>query len=213
MQNWSYSRYGTWKKCPALLKFQTESPERPPTPPAAQRGQDLHKAAEVFILGETEFLPDLLEYYRDFFVVLREADALPELQMAVDSTWKPLEFDDPSRWWRGVFDCVVEGGDRIVIFDWKTGQEYGDHRDQREIYASAYHGLNAEELPIEVMHVYFDKKLNTVSVFQPDDIDPLRKKWEGQIEVMFNDTRMMPNPGYHCRFCHFRRDNGGPCQF
>lgn len=211
--NWSYSRYGTWKKCPALLKFQSEATERAPTPPAAQRGQDLHKAAELFILGKTDELPELLEYYRKFFEHLRDACAMPELQMAVDQNWKPLEFDDPNRWWRGVFDCVIHGPDKIIIFDWKTGQEYVDHRDQREIYAAAYHGNNIAEVPIEVMHVYFDKKLNTLSIFNPGDVPEIRKRWENNVNDMFSDTRMMPNPGWHCRSCHFRRDNGGPCQF
>lgn len=213
MPNWSYSRYGTWKKCPALLRFQSEATEKPPTPPAAQRGLDLHKAAEKFILGETNELPDLLEYYRGFLVLLRENEAVPELQMAVDHEWNPLDFDDPNRWWRGVLDCVLETKTVLTIFDWKTGQEYDDHRDQREIYAAAYHANNINDVPIKVMHVYFDKKLNTITEFRPDDIPEIRKKWEGNIEQMFNDTRMAPNPGWHCRSCHFRRENGGPCQF
>lgn len=213
MQNWSYSRYGTWKKCPALLRFQSETEERAPTPPAAQRGQDLHKNVELFIAGDTDKLPDLLEYYRGFLEALREYDAKPELGMAVDKDWNPMDFEHPNRWWRGVLDCVVEGEDKIVIFDWKTGQEYGDHRDQREIYAAAYHGFNEEDVPIEVMHVYFDKKVNTISTFQPDDIPDIRKKWESNVEQMFADKRMAPNPGFHCRFCHFRRENGGPCAF
>jgi len=211
--NWSYSRYGTWKKCPALLRFQNEALERPPIPPAAQRGLDLHKAAELFILGETDELPDLLEYYRGFLVLLRTHEAVPELKLAVDSEWNALDFEDPNRWWRGVLDCVLEGKSNITIFDWKTGQEYDDHRDQREIYAAAYHGSNINDVPIKVMHVYFDKKLNTITEFRPDDIPEIRKRWENNVDMMFSDTRMAPNPGWHCRSCHFRRENGGPCQF
>jgi hypothetical protein len=213
MNNWSYSRYSTWKKCPALLKYQMETTERAPTPPAAQRGLDFHKAAELFILGETNELPELLEYYRGFFVSLRENDAAPELQLAVDETWNPLAFDDPSRWWRGILDCVVEQPDKIIVFDWKTGQEYDDHRDQREIYAAVYHANNDKDVPIQVMHVYFDKKLNSMSEYRPDDIPKIRKQWEGNVEKMFSDTRMAPNPGWHCRSCRFSRFQGGPCQF
>lgn len=209
--NWSYSRYGTWKKCPALLKYQSEATERPPTPPAAQRGLDLHKAAELFIDQSTDDLPNLLEYYRDFFLRLREAEAVPELKRAVDKDWKIVEFEDLNRWWRGILDCRVRAPDVIMIFDWKSGNEYDDHRDQREIYA-AVEELK-EDLPIQVTHVYFDKKHNVTSEFKPDDIPNIRKKWESNVEMMFNDTRMAPNPGYYCRSCHFSRWNGGPCQF
>lgn len=213
VKNWSYSRYGTWKKCPALLRFQSEATEKAPTPPAAQRGVDIHKSAELFLLKELEELPEILEYYRGFFEKLLEVSAMPEVKMAVDQNWKPLEFDDENRWWRGILDCVVHSKDKIIIFDWKTGQEYSDHRDQREIYAATYHGNNVEGVPIEVMHVYFDKKLNTVSVFRPEEIADIRKKWVNNVDAMFSDTRMAPNPGWHCRSCHFRRENGGPCQF
>jgi len=28
-----------------------------------------------------------------------------------------------------------------------------------------------------------------------------------------NDDIFAPNPSYACRWCHFRKNNGGPCQW
>ena len=211
LSNWSYSRYGTWKKCPALLKFQMEDNTPRESHPAAARGTDIHKNVEEYILGKAE-LGDGLRYYQEFFDTIRDSGAIPELPLALDASWSPVDWDDPDRWWRGVLDCVIEGEDLVYIYDWKTGQEYGDHREQREIYAAAYFSVNPKPNTV-VIHCYLDKKQNTVSNFPADSIPKIRKDWEVKIQEMFNDTRMVPNPGFHCRFCHFRRNNGGPCQF
>lgn len=212
MNNWSYSRYGTWKKCPAQLRFQMESVEQAPQHPAAARGQDIHKSVEEYILGNVRELPDNLVYYKDFFDHIREQGAIPEMPIALTVGWTPTEWDDPNRWWRGVLDCVVEFKDHVIIYDWKTGQEYGDHRDQREIYAAAFHSYKPTEHIISI-HCYLDKKQNTISRFTAEDIPAIKKTWEEKVGEMLNDKRMVPNPGFYCRFCHFRRDNGGPCHF
>ena len=212
MKNWSYSRYSTWKKCPALLKFQMEATEPAPSHPAAQRGTDLHAVIEQYLLGKGK-LPLELDYYRPFFDHIRNEGAQPEVPLSVDSEWRPIGWDDPGRWWRGILDCVVETEDECYIFDWKTGNEYGDHRDQREIYAAAKFSHDSEYPEITVIHVYLDKKQNTVSRFTPEDIPAIQRGWTVRIEEMFNDKRMAPNPGFYCRTCHFRRDNGGPCHF
>jgi hypothetical protein len=180
--------------------------------PAAKRGQDLHKNIEDYLLGKVDLMMELA-YYRPFLDTIKSHGAEPELPLALTSDWKPTDWDNENRWWRGVLDCVVEDGPQAMIFDWKTGQEYGDHVDQREIYAAAFDSCRPEFQAYKVIHVYVDKKLNTVSNFTPEDLPKIRKKWEENVDKMFNDKRMPPNPGFYCRSCQFRRDNGGPCVF
>ena len=211
LTNWSYSRYGTWKKCPAQLKFSMEHTGEREQHPAAARGQSMHKNIEDYLLGKVELMLELA-YYHEFLTAIRD-EAVPELPLALDAAWSPVDWDDPDRWWRGILDCVIELDGVPYIYDWKTGNEYGDHRDQREIYAAAYDSASGPFEDIVVIHCYLDKKQNTVSHFKNEDLPPIRKKWEKNIEEMFNDKAMVPNPGFHCRFCQFRRDNGGPCQF
>lgn len=189
-----------------------ETKDEQPVHPAARRGTDIHSSIEEYLLGKGK-LPLELDYYRPFFDKLRDEGAQPELPLSVNSEWEPSGWDDPNRWWRGILDCVVETEDECIIFDWKTGNEYGDHRDQREIYAGAMFAHTKGYPEYTVIHVYLDKKQNTVSHFQAGVIPKIQSAWKEKVAPMLADERMVPNPGFHCRFCNFRRDNGGPCPF
>jgi hypothetical protein len=213
LSNWSYSRYSTWKKCPAKLKFQHEFPKPRETEGAAYRGTLIHSLIEKFLMGDTDELGDELEYYRPYFLKLREAKVIPELPIAITKDWKVTQWDDEGRWWRGVLDAVVQDENETIVIDWKTGQEYKDHRDQREIYATTYGAIDDSRPWIKVIHTYLDKKKNTFTLFHQDDLPALRKDWEGRIDEMFNDEALIPNPGFHCRYCPYSRDAGGPCKF
>ena len=213
LTNWSYSRYGTWKKCPALLKFQMEDAGPRVSHPAAARGTLIHKQIEDYLTGAIEQLDDGLGYYHEYLENLRFCNPQPELPLAVDAQWNALAFDDQARWWRGVLDCVAQTKDTSIIIDWKTGQEYPDHREQREIYAAAYAAMPDCQDWIMVIHTYLDKKQNTSTTYHRDDIPKLRVKWEEKIEVMFNERTFAPNPGFYCRSCPYRAEAGGPCVF
>ena len=39
----------------------------------------------------------------------------------------------------------------------------------------------------------------------------LKALWEQNVKPMFKDEIFAPLPSYMCRWCHFRKDNGGPC--
>lgn len=212
IRNWSYSRYSTWKKCPALLRFQIEYPMPRVSSPAMDRGTMIHKLFERYVLGEIEELGDF-EYYRDYLDKLREANATPEHPIALDKDWKPVGWNDENRWWRGVLDLVVMAPTEVIVIDWKTGNEYADHRDQREVYAAAYNAIDSSKEWVRVIHTYVDKKQNTFSLYHADDLPALRKDWEAKVEEMFNDKHFVPNPGYHCRNCQYSRWNDGPCKF
>lgn len=41
----------------------------------------------------------------------------------------------------------------------------------------------------------------------------LQKKFTKMVQPMFNDTRFDPTPNRNCRFCHYRKSNGGPCKY
>lgn len=211
LKDWSYSRYSTWKKCPALLRFQTLAAEKPPMHPAAERGVRMHKNIEMFLLGESELIPEL-SYYHAFLTHLREQKAVPEVPIALDRNWQPVEWDSPERWVRLVLDAVLPYPTMPVIYDWKTGKEYPDHRDQREIYAISYHSILPAERS-QVYHTYLDTRQNTTTVFSVTDIPGLRQKWEIRAGEMLADREFVPNPGFYCRTCHFSRGNGGPCRF
>ena len=211
LTNWSYSRYGTWKKCPAILRFDQTSTKPREVHPAAERGTNVHKIVEDYLLAQGD-LPDEFVYYRSFLDGLREQGAIPEQQLAIDKNWNQVEWDDPNRWWRGILDASLLLPDFAVIYDWKTGGEYADHREQREIYAAAYHACHPVKT-VQVFHVYFDKKQITHGTFFDHEMEDLRGRWEGRIAPMLADDQLVANPGYYCRTCRHSRWNNGPCKF
>lgn len=211
LKDWSYSRYSTWKKCPRKLLFSMTIEGEKVTTPAMDRGTDKHSEIENFLLGTGDLSADL-EYYREFLTHLKGSGAVPEMPIAIDANWKMTGWKSNTRWWRGVLDCVVETDDYTCIYDWKTGNEYDDHREQREIYAAAYHSVFPVK-HIRVFHVYIDKKQNTTRLYDENDIEELKNLWVKRVEPMFNDKHFIPNPGFHCRFCQYRAEAGGPCAF
>ena len=50
-------------------------------------------------------------------------------------------------------------------------------------------------------------------VISRDEALKLQKKFTKQVQPMFNDTRFDPTPNNGCRFCHYRKSNGGPCKY
>lgn len=212
IKDWSYSRYGTWKQCPAKLKFAMEDKGPRVSHPAAERGTGIHKMFENYLLGEFNDLSTDFSYYIPFLEALKAQKAVPEMPIALDVDWKPVAWDAPNRWWRGVLDCVVQEPEVVHVYDWKTGNEYADHREQREIYAAAVHSII--DVPyVRVFHVYVDKKQNTTTLFHRDDMPDLKESWKDRVAPMFADEAFVPNPGWHCRSCQYRSENGGPCPF
>jgi hypothetical protein len=41
----------------------------------------------------------------------------------------------------------------------------------------------------------------------------LADDWEDKTRPMLNDTIFAPKPGNACRWCHWKKSNGGPCKF
>ena len=61
---------------------------------------------------------------------------------------------------------------------------------------------------------FIDKK-KTVN-YKPFDNKALRTM-QMDLEFQFlrieQDTIFAPNPGYLCNYCHYRKNNGGPCKW
>ena len=50
-------------------------------------------------------------------------------------------------------------------------------------------------------------------VFKRSDVPALEKLWAKRIKPMLADKRFLPKPNNKCRWCHFRKENSGPCRF
>ncbi len=214
-ESWSYSRYGMHKQCPKKYKFAVvdglEVPWLKEGP--AYRGTLIHQMFEDYLNGTIDNLSSEFDYYEGFLDSMKEGETYPEITLAFTKDWKPCKWDADDRWFRCILDALTLHEDTAVIYDWKTGKEYPDHASQREIYAVAVNAAYPEIENIECYHVYLDGKSLTKSVYSKDQLPAIREQWESKVQRMFDDQWYPANPSWLCRYCHFRRENSGPCQF
>ena len=215
-ETWSYSRYGTYKQCPRKYKYSVVDalPQPRLTEGPAFRGIGIHKMFETYLLDDLDELSSEFDYYTEFLNEMKAQDKMyPEIKLAFTREWKPCEWDADDRWFRCILDALTLHEGKAVIYDWKTGREYPDHASQREVYAVAVNAAYPELYEIECYHVYLDSKALTKSVFSRDQIPAIRERWEAKVQMMFDEQWYPANPSWLCRYCHFRRENGGPCEF
>lgn len=215
-ESWSYSRYGVYKQCPRKYKYQVVDALPVPrlTEGPAFRGIGIHGMFEQYLLGTIDNLSSEFDYYTSFLDELKSQDKMfPEIKLAFTREWEPCKWDADDRWFRCILDVLTIHENSAAIYDWKTGKEYPDHANQREVYAVAVNAAYPDLEEIECYHVYLDGKSLTKSVFHRDQIPAIREKWEDKVQLMFYEQWYPANPSWLCRYCHFRKDNSGPCEF
>lgn len=233
--SWSFSRYNVYRECPykAKLKFIDKLEE--PGSDAMERGNRIHKDAEDFIKGKKKTLPkelklvgEIVKACRDFFKKRKkDEDAVCEDTWAFTLAWARTRWDD----WKNCASRIkldfahveVRGKKRILIItDWKSGKfkerKNEEYVEQLELYALAGLLLYPDVDEVWPRLVYTDQNITYPKKegeikYTHKDTERLKVTWHKRTSPMLRDTKFAPRPGDHCRFCHFRADNGGPCKF
>ena len=236
---WSWSRFNDHRRCAfyAMLKYLKKLPE--PGGPALDRGQAIHKMAEDYVKGDLAALPPELKLFKEEFAYLRKIKANTEGQLAVDRNWKPVDWFSKDAWLRVITDArYEEPGDpsRVVAIDYKTGKIYEENDEQLSLYSPALfaHYPKAEELTLKLYYldqgeeriyryarggiakpqtVKAKKRGGAPTVEKAPSSVLLQRQWTEKSYPIMTDKKFTPTPNEKCRFCHFRKANGGPCKF
>lgn len=210
---WSLSSLGTYEKCGLKYRFRyvEKIPEQRST--QANRGVDNHAIVEGYLNGNISDLPDNLSFYKAFLEGLKQYEIYPEHRISLTRQWTPTTWGAENAWFRGILDLKLRKGDEAIVYDWKTGKIYPDHDDQKSIYSLATFSENPSLLRVRAVHVYFDLNKNREQTFDRGEVHQLRKHWEDRVAKLEQDPQYIANPGFHCRYCSYRRENGGPCNF
>lgn len=152
----------------------------------------------------------------------KQPDMFCEENWGFNNKWEVVDYFDWTNCWLRVKVDVGWGidGDVAHLRDNKTGKfseyEVEKYMEQLNLYAAA----GAARFPhITEFHVQlWFTDLGVVYPEQPKVITrkealALQKKFSKQVQPMFNDTRFDPSPNNGCRWCHFRKANGGPCAY
>lgn len=227
LTSWSFSRWNVYSECPykAYLKFILKLNE--PGSPALDRGAAVHKQLEDYLKDVKIDMPtDIV--HEDLWQLMDTAKenvqfngANAEATWAFRKDWSKTVYNDwDNCWLRVKVDYMYISKDEMDIIDWKTGKlrEYSveAYIDQLELYAVSGFKLYREVKKIYPRLAYVDS--GELYPFQPmciprKDEAKLTKKWERRVIGMLSDQVYKPTPHNKCSFCHFRKLNGGPCQY
>ena len=211
IQNWSYSRYNTYNNCPRKAKYLYIDKLPEPPSEAINRGVATHKLAEDYLNG-TGKLPEELAKFRRDFLWLRKEGARAEMELSLDREWMPTDWK--AGWWRGKIDAILKA-DPFVVVDFKTGKVRESHHEQLSLYALACFSTFTEP-SIQLLTVelwYLDSGERISGLYWPDDAPKIKETWQRKTEPMLADNTFACRPGPLCNWCHFRKANGGPCEF
>lgn len=221
---WSYSRYADYKQCPLMFKLKHIDKRRTTGSPAMQRGSDIHKEGENYLVapplkgkppaGPLKGVPATYQHFRDEMLQLRELKPLVEQQWGFTRDWKPTSWFGGDTWLRIVCDVVVLYEDNTVdLIDFKTGRKYDTNEEQVELFSCApfIKYPNVEEVQTRLWYLDQAKDNEVLRTYTRADYEGIRKGWEKKIVPMFKDKRFAPTPNEKCRFCDFAKNKGGPC--
>lgn len=228
--SWSFSRWMDYRTCPAKFKYKHLDKLPEPPSPAMARGIEIHKKAEDYTNGKLRTLPTELSKFKAEFKKLREQKIKHvEEQWAFKSDWSLTRWNDwTGCWLRVKLDVAYINIEHnaIVPIDHKTGSFRPEKNDeymlQCELYGVA--GLTQiEEVDvasprlwyIDHGRVYPDPEQDEPELeYFRKDLKSGKKQWEDRVAPMFKDRNFRPTPSERgCRFCHYRKANGGPCKY
>ena len=133
---WSWSQYSSFMTCPAKWLAEKYFKIIPYIESEAMRtGNMMHETAEHFVkqqIGEThqqskihsQYLP-MVRKYCDVLVNAHKAGAkvFVEHEMCVTNTFKQCGWwDNDMVWYRGKADAMILKGDKLVVWDYKSGK-------------------------------------------------------------------------------------------
>jgi PD-(D/E)XK nuclease superfamily len=227
--SWSFSRYSDYRACPAKFKYKHLEKLPEPPSPAMARGTAIHKLAEDFTNGKLRTLPQELALFKDGFKRLRgQKVKMVEEQWAFAPNWTLTKWNDwTGCWLRVKLDVAYINVEHnaLVPIDHKTGKFREEKNEEYMLQLDLYGTAGFAQVPtvdvisprlwyLDYGRIYPDPEQDEHEIeFFKKDATAMKKKWEARVAPMFRDRTFKPTPGDACRFCYYRKSNGGPCKF
>lgn len=227
IKSWSFSALKDFESCP--FRTYLQKVERSPLPAYDDdpnhplvRGDRIHKAAEAFIRGEGEIIPELrrvaplLGELRESFI---NDHVELEQKWAFDHDWAETGWTDEGCWLRVICDVVEHFPNSTArVRDWKTGKSFGNevkHQQQQQLYAIATFMRYPHLTHIQTTMEYTDEGKQKKSNYTRAALPVLLQRWSERAMRMTTAIAFPPKPNRgNCRFCPFGPENGtGACAY
>ncbi len=195
------------------------------------KGSVVHVMAEQFNKGRLKSLPAELTTFKKEFVELKKYTPSPEQQWAFKADWTPTSWYAKDAWLRMILDAHYPKGDgKYKAIDYKTGkapstpdsktpswnnEKFYQHQEQREIYAIGIFIMYPDAVEVSCEHWYVDAGVEHKDTYTREkDFERLKLKWLNAVRPMMADRSFVPKPSPSaCKFCQFKKADGGPCKY
>ena len=219
---WSYSRLVDYEQCPrrAQLKYidKVPEPERPLPPGktehANDRGTRVHEAAEHFVKGKIEFIPELKKFQAEFEGLRKlysEGKVSLEGEWAFDKDWASVAWMSEDCWSRVKLDVAVDlTKTHAAVIDFKTGKRYGNevkHAEQGQLYqvAKFMRDPNIQKVEVELWYTDLDH-IESFSFTRQYGLK-LLKKFHERGEAMTQAVDFPARPSaFTCKWCPYKNN-------
>lgn len=210
---YSYSAVKLYEQCPSRYKFSRIDRLQEPSGDAATRGSLIHSEIEAIIKGELPLVSDVVQYLVPQLNKWKLSNAQSEMQFAIDDKWNLVDYKDKNAWFRGVIDLYFEENDVATVLDFKTGKER-DYSDQVIVYAAIVLATKPHINRVNLAIEFLDSQKNVqYARITRDELGKYKDELANRINTINKDNIFAANPSGLCKFCHFRKSNGGPCKW
>lgn len=175
---WSFSSLSQFRNCPKqfhevriLKNFVEEQGEH------AAWGDRVHESFELALKTSTP-LPMGMEVWQQVVDQFRGLPGVPsfELQLALDSGFRPCEWFGKNVWCRGIVDALWIDGDVARAVDWKTGKRK-PNSDQLALFALLVFHHYPQVQTVRTMFVWLKTFQQDQDTFTRDQIPMLWQKF------------------------------------
>lgn len=203
MPAWSYSSLTAFETCQRryYLTKVAKTVKEPPTE-ATTHGTDVHAAFENAVLKQQP-LPDKYAEWQPIAVKLQSAKGKrePELQLAIDKSFRPVKWTDKTAWCRGIVDLNIENGDKALALDYKTGKRKPESTQLMLFAALLFHTKQYLQT-ITTGFVWLKDRRIDKETYEREQIGNIWQEFMPRVkrmETAFEKDKWIPQPSGLCR--------------
>jgi CRISPR/Cas system-associated exonuclease Cas4 (RecB family) len=227
ISTWSFSRLSIYEQCPyrAKLAFVDKIPEPPrvlkpgQTEFANDRGTRVHEAAEFYVRGEAELIPELEAFSAELKELRKQYKAGKvslEGEWGFDKDWTPVAWNSSDVWARVKLDALYfKSKTHAVVIDYKTGKKVGNeikHAEQTQLYQLATFIRYPEIMNIDVELWYLDKDDTSHMSFTRDQGLRFFKRFnDAGVKMTCAENFPKNRNKFSCRWCPYGPKGTGDC--
>lgn len=223
---WSYSRLDCYNSCPRQFEYRHVLKLQEPKAAPMMRGIVIHNEAAAFLDCSVDEVPDSCEKFEDQFWELRDLKPIVEQKWAFTKGWRSTNYFNKKVRVRVTLDVLVNYGDGTAdMIDHKTGKYYPGNEsylDQQTLFAAAVMKKFSDIHKVTARLWFLDTGDEEITELTRDEAFEDLAVLQDKADIMMKATRFPPTPSWKCGGvrkdgttwgCHWRKSNGGPCEF